>query len=878
MRILMFFIFLFLLNCGVLLNAETCHGLSLQHIYKNLAAQSMFQAEPVLSLAEIQSLRNEDKIEKLENYINQAKRIVDLAKRDKELFKLFSMVDLINISTLNPNLIIRFFNLKLNLLIDLGLYRTGGDWFDYIGRDKIGLKQESVPIDVFQKNLELSDNPQQYIEQMHRRFDFLSSIIDGADIERSNLDLNLRIFIRQCFAKEWNLLAKKNKNDNKELALICEFESRKQSVYLIRYSLIKGDYKLLRETIMDFSELYEISLFPRSILMALPSIFRNHEFNFKEIYKNIVEFFTIGFKQREEGFLYLEQLFGCLPQNDKLRMDFFDFIDGLRRDSLTSFSYEYAYEYISFFLGKESYPMSKLILSSVDDFERVLTNLNDKKDKVFLFYLLIAIKSKDINKYKIALDNLKKLINSLDSVNYSDMYMNLFVSVWNTYKEQPGFVINPMVTEINIACEGLIQRFYEKEMSKVAWFWNNFDKEIFQSSILVPDTEFLPSEGKDVNIVGDIHGEINGIIFPLVSRDLIHLTGNVILWDLKTRQQAFQMSTTCVFLPEVQILSGKENEIWQFLGDIVDKGKFTDECIAFLDYLFKKEPRLLNNIHIVFGNHEFNLLTNGGSVIPSYSGRNFLLVKEIIRSWINEDFLQYSFVANGWLYTHSFVSINFLIKFYKELDELRGVIDPDLIDRAKIAINWFLNDKAEEGLPEQIGVALYERPNLDFNSEAYKENINILDRILNQVFIYAFQTEINSCLFDQEISPMWARQSVNVNPCPNIKNGFGHIPLINVRSFGGGRIIVGAIPYRNLVDYDCLLSYGMLLFGNNPGEEISSHCKYNLGRNCVHLNVDQVYFRSGFMKDFKPNIFAQTSILEDLKEIQSAQEEIMIGA
>ena len=873
MKKLIFFIFIFLLNYGVVLNVETCQGMSLQHIYKNLAAQSMFQLRSIPGFLEM-------KIKKIEKDISLAKSITDQFEKEKALFGVLLKVNEFDSEKLDLIFKKRFFCLKINLLIDLGLYMTADSFLEDI-EDEVDLKDEFFLIYIFQKKQELSDNLKKYIDGVHSRFDQFSLMM-----ERPDFNIDLKIFIHQCFVEEWEGLTGNLEFEKRKFAKVCEFYENKERIYLIRDCFVKKDFELLLNILETILKSDKIPFFTKKILGVLPSKIKEGSLDFKEMHIGVFEVFFSSLEEIEEGIKYLEALFGCLPAEDLFKKDFFDFTNRLRKDWQDAFPYIHAYGNILYFLKQNPYSNSPLILFSSDQLEQDLyevideQEVTDRKDKIFLFSLLTAIKSKDVAKYKIALENLKILTGQEQPVNYSDMYVNLFVATWNTYKEQPGFVINPIATEIDIACEGLIRNFYEQDMQKIAWVWKCFDKAKFQSSILVEN--FLPSEGREVTVIGDIHGEVNGIIFPLVSKDLIRLTGNVILWDMKTRQRVYEMSTTVVFLPEIEILPEKKEEILQFLGDFVDKGKFTDECIAFLDYLFKESFGLLrNNLHLVLGNHEFNLLKNGLDIIPTYNGRNFLLVKEIIRSWISDDILQYSYVENGWLYTHSFISINFLKALYDELDQYKTVINPALMEQAKIAINWFLNNKAEEELPEQIDVVFYQRPDLDFNSEEYKNNIRVLNEILNQLFRSQINrtidpsvpTEFTSCIFNSENSPILIRQTPCVFvPCTNIKNGFGHIPLPDNDFFVVYSHRRGAFYSKQLVDYDYVLSYGMrLLF--NANREVRSHCKYNLGRNCTYLNFDPVYFRSGFMKDFEINTFADPSVLKDLEEIQLAQEE-----
>ena len=803
-------------------------------LYKNLAAPSMFQ--PGITSPEFVQAKFEKEITEIENLereMNNAKgKNEELFERDEELVKVLSRVDSIDIESLDPRLKKLFFILKLKLLRDLGLYSTCNKMFD-AAKDKLNLTEADLPGEINQKKQEFLSDPETYIAQMRVRFDLLFLVRETLE---SNIDLN--IMMHRYFVFEWLYLLEKIDSKKIKSKNECRFIAGVQIVYLIKMAFVKRDNALL-ENISEIIFKNELMpMFSKNVLISLLKILKEDNFDFNKM-RILAALWNFDFslEQRREGLLYLDMLFKVLPKEDNLRKDFLSFSSDLSRDWQDAFPYEYVYTNISCFLRQKPYCKPNLVYDTKNVLETSLSDVvnKDNYEYKFLVSLLIAIKSKDINKYKLALDSLKELLDPIEKkqyIEFSDFYVNLFVSTWNIYKVQPMFNVSPIGAEVDFICERLIEKFYLQDMQIIAEFWKNFNATTDQR--IIPVTAFEASEGRDVSIISDTHGEINAIIFPLVSRGLIQLTGRVILWDLKIRQEvpANQMSTTCVFLPEVVVLPESKQEILQFLGDFIDKGKFTDESIAFLDYLFKKDSRLLNNIHIVLGNHEFNLLKSGRSGNSTYNNRNFLLIRNIFVDWIRQNIMQYSFVENGWLYSHSFVSINFLKRLYFVLDNYKKDIDPTLVNQAKETINWFLNGKAEETFSGEIDIALYERSGLDFNSEEYKRNLFVLNEILNKIFLFrmesmvkdSFNTTPRSILFDL-ISPVWSRlnhvsqeDGFKMVPCPNIKNGYGHTPFSFV-FFGGRPLMVkrasgGDFLYKHSVDYDCAMSYGLRLLND----------------------------------------------------------------
>lgn len=99
--------------------------------------------------------------------------------------------------------------------------------------------------------------------------------------------------------------------------------------------------------------------------------------------------------------------------------------------------------------------------------------------------------------------------------------------------------------------------------------------------------------------IGDVHGDLNQFLLPLVDNGIIELTGRV--------QTAYKGKTieriSNVYVPEFKILR-TDIDVY-YLGDFIDEGNYSRNIVLMLDELTKKLERL----HLVIGNHEANLLS-----------------------------------------------------------------------------------------------------------------------------------------------------------------------------------------------------------------------------------------------------------------------------
>lgn len=128
--------------------------------------------------------------------------------------------------------------------------------------------------------------------------------------------------------------------------------------------------------------------------------------------------------------------------------------------------------------------------------------------------------------------------------------------------------------------------------------------------------------------VGDVHGDINQLLAPLVMSGLITLTGNI---TIITNEKAYKSSiftspddTTTfttpthydelsLYIPEYTVNTSAQSTVI-YLGDMIHEWIFSRVVMYILNDLLIKLP---NNVIFVYGNHDLNLL----AAFPLYQRR-----------------------------------------------------------------------------------------------------------------------------------------------------------------------------------------------------------------------------------------------------------------
>lgn len=104
---------------------------------------------------------------------------------------------------------------------------------------------------------------------------------------------------------------------------------------------------------------------------------------------------------------------------------------------------------------------------------------------------------------------------------------------------------------------------------------------------------------KDINtktvFVGDIHGDLNQLLLPLVELGIIQVNNSIRCVYESTRELCK------VYIPDFIVLRS-DIDVY-FLGDYIDEGNHSRSCVAIIHELSKHDF-----IHLLIGNHDANIL------------------------------------------------------------------------------------------------------------------------------------------------------------------------------------------------------------------------------------------------------------------------------
>ena len=103
-------------------------------------------------------------------------------------------------------------------------------------------------------------------------------------------------------------------------------------------------------------------------------------------------------------------------------------------------------------------------------------------------------------------------------------------------------------------------------------------------------------------IVGDVHGDLNQLLPPLIATGTLELLDEI----PEVVDEAHNL-----YIPKYTVHAGSPVKIY-FLGDIVDEGPCSRECAIILANVMKNA----DNVYFVFGNHDLNQLAYFPVITP----------------------------------------------------------------------------------------------------------------------------------------------------------------------------------------------------------------------------------------------------------------------
>ncbi|MBU0650780.1 metallophosphoesterase [bacterium] len=233
-----------------------------------------------------------------------------------------------------------------------------------------------------------------------------------------------------------------------------------------------------------------------------------------------------------------------------------------------------------------------------------------------------------------------------------------------------------------------------------------------------------------------------------------------------------------VIFPEIRIKEEFKNKgtFFQFFGDYIDRGKWSDECFYFL-YDLINQPGMTDYISLLIGNHDVSWLTGLGYC---YGGKNEEHFRKAVEKLVKEDKLKACNEVNGVFYSHSFLSLEFLFDLYKNY----GDKNKDLKDVIEFFVrNIDFYDSVDEIDFDAITKEEFINQTL-FALPKYKENLDNLVKEINKLYKQAIVDGIKDSFLFGEQGLVWAdingkgeqnrRFKCNSTPCPNIQMGYGH--------------------------------------------------------------------------------------------------------
>lgn len=213
----------------------------------------------------------------------------------------------------------------------------------------------------------------------------------------------------------------------------------------------------------------------------------------------------------------------------------------------------------------------------------------------------------------------------------------IYLKCYNKYLEEKQAKQSAKVEqEINdTSKQGMIsQKTNETEPSTS--FFGEIYEPAYNRMMQEQKTPKFQIQGHRTIVASDIHGDIEDFLKILLENDLIILENSYQLVDLKTlksydtfasfkremekkRNDKIFSDAECVILPKFEL--NKDIDItFNYLGDLIDEGRFSIECFYMMMMLMEKAKSCNNfKINYIAGNHEIaNIILETKSIKDHY--------------------------------------------------------------------------------------------------------------------------------------------------------------------------------------------------------------------------------------------------------------------
>ena len=351
-----------------------------------------------------------------------------------------------------------------------------------------------------------------------------------------------------------------------------------------------------------------------------------------------------------------------------------------------------------------------------------------------------------------------------------------------------------------------------KQLFEIILNWSTITlDQLFLSSVQSLD---MPESSAKVKTfyVGDIHGEINHLMFNLIGSGVFQFNTlglPFLMFDPlnKKSYDFFELMRNPVdklshfqLIPNL-IFSGNNDSRVVILGDILDRGPYMDQCLSLILYLLDQQRYLLmkkemciKQLFVILGDHEIYGVNPDITLSPNYKttfGMPFFVKNSdqhsllntfqiLNNAFVNGDIEYAYYGVNDEYVAHSTINTFFLSKVVESFNDLNFICLNKRLDLVKKLT--FINN---------VNDILYSSKTIDFLpdiisflNEVFKE----LAYLLAMDSIISFSDRMHlirhpMIVIDDMIeSPLWARPFSNTKS----KNIIEHLGIVGHSSLSNG--------------------------------------------------------------------------------------------
>ncbi|MFC1485370.1 hypothetical protein ACFL5N_02845, partial [bacterium] len=251
-----------------------------------------------------------------------------------------------------------------------------------------------------------------------------------------------------------------------------------------------------------------------------------------------------------------------------------------------------------------------------------------------------------------------------------------------------------------------------KLLGDIVLFWSNVkasDDAVFEKP---KDTKLKYKNVKttrDMHIVGDTYGDMNVMLGALIQSGIARINAKnpFVFINISTGKRKFSLTKKdfrkekFIKIPNLDLVMAKDKGI-VFLGNVITKGRFTDESFLLLVDLLKRQDKLMKKKKIkadkplvtyVLGDKELKLLKdNYDEYFKVYLKRKDKEVKNVyildqFKFALRKKLIKPCYVEDGLFYKRGCLTETFLDKFLEDIKKIKKVQIKNFKEDAERLIN-----------------------------------------------------------------------------------------------------------------------------------------------------------------------------------------------